>query len=212
MATFRELQTKVSARLKDPNNVDVSASDVATVINDAIEHWSKRRFWFNEFEENVTLTVGDPALTLVMNTPLYLFKEDGVVIDYSNMRWPLTKVSPAEYDRMNVEGNGLPFAWTERNDAYEVYWYPDIAYTAVVRGIVYVAPFELEGQQNDSNIFTINAPDLIMYEALSRLYGEFRQDPKMEDYYANRAMNEEKALKRQTRRDKATGRIQVGGF
>lgn len=212
MATFGELQTKVSTRLKDPNNVDVSASDVATVINDAIEHWSKRRFWFNEFEETVTLTVDDPALILTTYTPLYLFKKDGVVISYSNARWPLKKISGAEYDLMNTEGRGMPFAWTERDNGFEVYWYPDVAYSAIVRGVQYVAPFELAGQQNDSNIFTINAPNLIVYEALSRLYGEFRQDPKMEEYYSNRTFNEEKVLKRQTRRDKATGRIHAEGF
>lgn len=213
MATFGALQTKVSTRLKDPSNQAVSASDVADVINDAIEHWSKKRFWFNEFQETVTLTVGSPTLTLATNTPLYLFKEDGVVINYAQCRWPLAKISPAEYDEMNVEGKGLPFAWTERNNGYEVYWYPDVAYSAIVRGVKAYARFATDGSENSqSNDFTTNAADLIMYEALSRLYGEFRQDPKMEEYYSNRASNEYQTLKRQTRRDKATGRIAVEGF
>ena len=213
MATFGELQTRASARLKDPDNTSVSASDVANVLNDAIQYWEKERFWFNEFEEPVTLTINDPAFVLAANTPLYLFKEDGVVINYANARWPLKKVSPAEYDGMNTQGRGLPFAWTERNEGYEVYFYPDVAYTAVVRGIKAYTPFATDGSaNNDTNDFTIEAPDLILYEALSRLFGEFRQDPKMETYYANRAINEKKNLKLQTRRRKGTGRIKVEGF
>lgn len=213
MATFGQIQTKVSTRLKDANNTAVSAPDVAAVVNDAIEHWSKKRFWFNEFEEEVTLTVNDPALVLVTNTPLYLFQEDGVVINYSQTRWPLKKVSPSEYDRANTQGRGLPFIWTQRNNGYEVYWYPDVAYTAVVRGVKAYPEFATDGKENSqSNDFTTQASNLIMYEALSRLYAEFRQDDKMEAYYSARVRNEYQSLKAQTRREKSTGRLQVQGF
>lgn len=217
MATFGELQTKASTRLKDANNTAVSSADVADVINDAIQHWSKKRFWFNEFKEDVTLAVGDPVLPALPNnvTPLYLFQENGLVINYASTRWPLAKVSPAEYDDLNAEGKGLPFAWTQRGDglAIELYWYPDVAYTAVARGVKAYDRFATNGNENNlTNDFTVEAPDLILYEALSRLYGEFRQDPKMEEYYSNRAVNEYKNLNGQTRRNKATGRIQVQGF
>lgn len=213
MATFGELQTQASTRLKDAQNTAVSALDVANVVNDAIQHWSKKRFWFNEFKEDVTLTINDPALTLTTNTPLYIFKNGGVVINYANTRWPLKKVSSLEYDRMNTQGRGLPFAWTERNKAFEVYWYPDVAYTAVVRGVKAYERFLTNGNDaNSENDFTTEVPNLILYETLARLYGEFRQDDKMESYYANRAQNEYNFAKQQTRRDKATGQIQVEGF
>lgn len=213
MATFGGLATKASTRLKDADNTAVSASDVRDVINDAIQHWSKDRFWFNEFEETVTLTQDNPVLTLTTNTPLYLFQTDGVVIDFAQTRWLLKKVSSAEYDRMNTEGRGLPFAWTERNNQFEVYWYPDTDYTAIVRGIKAYARFATDGSADTSeNDFTTQAADLILYEALSRLFGEFRQDEKMEAYYQARTRNEYQSLKAQTRRDKATGRINVRGF
>lgn len=213
MATFGELATKASTRLKDADNTAVSASDVRDVINDAIQHWSKDRFWFNEFEETVTLTQNNPALTLSTNTPLYLFQADGVVINFAQTRWPLKKVSGIEYDRMNTQGRGLPFAWTERDNGFEVYWYPDTNYEAIVRGIKAYDRFATDGTaDNQSNDFTIQAADLIMYEALSRLFGEFRQDEKMEAYYQARTTNEYKSLKAQTRRDKATGRVNVRGF
>lgn len=213
MATFGELVSKVSVRLKDPDNKATKASDVANVLNDAIQHWSKKRFWFNEFEENVTLAIDNPKFVLVDNDPLYLFQKDGVVINFASARWPMKKISSIEYDRMNTEGRGLPFSWTERNQGFEVYWYPDADYTAVVRGIrAYERFAEDTSDYGQSNDFTIKAADLIMYEALARLFGEFRQDPKMEAYYSARTKNEYQSLKAQTRRDKATGQIYVRGF
>lgn len=213
MATFGELKTKVATRLKDPSYQSTNSTDVADVLNDSIQHWSKDRFWFNEFQETVTLTQNNPVLTLVTNTPLYLFQADGVVINYAQARWPLKKISSVEYDRLNTEGRGLPFTWTERNNGFEVYWYPDADYTTIVRGIRAYDRFATDGSQDsNSDDFTINANDLIMYEALSRLYGELRQDPNMENYYQARAQNEYKSLKAQTRRDKGTGQINVIGF
>lgn len=217
MATFGTIITRVSKRLKDPNNVDISASDVATAVNDAIQYWSKKNYWFNEFEETITLTNnGDnddrivPALTV---TPLYLFKEGGFVITYAQSRWDVKPVTSLEFDNMNVEGRGIPYAYTERNDGYEVYYYPDQAYTATLRGIRAYSEFATDGTDNgESNVFTNNAERLIMYDALARLFGEEKQDPKMETYYQGRAQDEHRELKRQTLRKKKTNKLHVEGI
>ena len=141
--------------------------------------------------------------------PEFIFNEGGMTLNYSNMRWPLTHVSSEDYDNMNVEGNGQPYVWTYRNGGYEVYWYPDQDYDVIVRG---VKTYPRLNANADTNDFTNKASDLILYEALARLYAEFRQDPKMENYYNARADNEYKSLKRQNRRRVGTGRIAVQGF
>lgn len=210
MATFEAIQQRVSTRLKDPNNVDISVSDVSTVINDAIRHWSKKRFWFNEFEETVTLTAGNPVVTLVSNpNPIEVFKKGGMAINYASTRWPLSKVTSAEYDNMNAEGRGIPFAWVYRNGGYEVYWYPNADYPLIVRGL---KRYDDLVNNIDTNDFTNHAVSLVMYEALSRFYAEFRQDEKMEEYYSNRAANEYDTLKSETVKQNASGHINVEGL
>lgn len=209
MATFAALQARVSSRLKDPSNVDISAADVAAIINDALRHWAKHRFWFNTFEETVILThngnANDRFFVLSANAdPENIFKEDGMVIDYAQTRWPLEKVSPAVYDTLNTEGRGIPYAWTYRNGGYELYWYPDQAYSLVVRGLKRYSDLSAGADTND---FTDHASDLLMYEALSRLYAEFRQDDKMEAYYSGRAQDQYMTLRKETNRKNATGRL-----
>jgi len=63
MATFSEMQIFVSKRLQDPDNTAVSLADVADMINQAIVYWKKRRFWFNEKTDTVTLTQSDATIT-----------------------------------------------------------------------------------------------------------------------------------------------------
>lgn len=213
MATFNEIVSRVNSRLKDPSNVDISASDVAATINDSITEWSKRRFWFNEFKETVTLVVDDPFLPTLPNsiTPLFFFKQDGIVIDYAQSRWMVDKVSPEQYDEINVQGRGIPYVYTQRAGRVELYWYPDAAYSAICRGVKAYAPLTLADGSN-TNDWTVYASDLIMYEALSRLMAEFRQDPKMEEYYSNRVLNCATVLQKQTNKNNATGRMDVKGF
>lgn len=202
------MRSKVSVRLKDPQNTAVSASDVDTVINDAIKEYKKKRFWFNEFKEDVILNVNDPILPpLPSGTPILdVFKKGGISINYSQTRWAVTKISSAEYDAGNTQGQGIPYVYTYRNNQYELYWYPDAAYTAVVRGLKdYVVL-----TANDTNDWLTYAEDLIMYESLSRLFGEFRQDDKMEGYYSARAKDQYNRLIAETNKRNKTGRIAVG--
>jgi len=209
MATFEAIQQRVSSRLKDANNVDVSVSDVSATINDAIRYWSKRRFIFNTFRETVDLNPGDATVPALSITPLEVFETDGMVIDYANQKWPLKKISSEEYDDMDSQGRGTPFVWVYRNNSYEVYWLPDQDYTVVVRGI---KKYDNLVNNVDTNDFTDNAEDLIIYEALARLMAEFRQDEKMEAYYSARAKDEYKNHKREVNKQIGTGRLQIRGL
>ncbi len=213
MANFGELIAKVSLRLKDPNNTAISSATVSTALNDAIQHWSKRRFFFNEFEETIELVENDPFLPDLIVTAKYFFNPNGMVINFANTRWTVKRVSPQEYDQMNVEGRGIPFAYCARNKKFELYYFPDNPYSTVIRGVRSYTEFATDGtDNNNSNDFTTDAPDLIMYEATSRLFAEIYQDPKMETYFTARTQKEYISLTREDNRVRASGRLTVEGF
>ncbi len=207
--TLLQLRTKISARLKDPNNTAVSVAEVDAVINDAINQYKKKRFWFNEFEANVTLEINNPILPSLGFTVLDLFKRDGIVINYANTRWVVDKILPVQYDQINVQGTGIPSVYTYRNNQFELYYYPDSDYITTVRGLKDYAPLVAT---DDTNDFLEYAADLIMYEALSRLFAEFRQDTKMEAYYSARAEDQYKRQIADTNKRNKSGRVVVREF
>lgn len=192
MATFGEMQAYVSARLLDPNNTAVSSSSVAAALNDALRYWKIRRFWFNTASEDLTLTQGDPLIPLPDDFLVELPMNDGFVIAYGEMRWPLIKKNPREYDDVYLTGGlGLPEIYTVKAGDYFCYFIPDQNYTIRV---YYLKQYDDMENADDTNEFTENAERLLELWSLANLSAELRQDDKMETYYRNAAQDEYKNL------------------
>lgn len=197
MPTFGALKTTVSRKLLDPSHTAVSASDVGDAINDAINYWKYHRLWFNEAFEQVTLTVGEGDITsLIPSDFLYEFPENGFVIPYDQITYALVKKSPQIFDAISVTaGYGLPYIYTWRAGSYNIYFNPQLAYLLNIYYVRDYVPLVADGDDND---FTNLADQLIIYEALSRLTGEDRQDLQMNNTYSAKADREFKNLQQRS--------------
>lgn len=188
MATFGQIQTYVSERLLDPNNTSVPVTSVAAAINDALRYWKTRRFWFNTATTDLTLTQGDPLIPLPDDFLVELPMNDGFVIAYGSMRWPLIKRNPRDYDDVYLTGGtGLPYIYTVKAGDYFCYFIPDQNYTIRV---YYLKQYDDMTNDDDTNEFTENATRLLELWSLANLSAELRQDDKMEAYYRNAAQDE----------------------
>jgi hypothetical protein len=205
MATLGELQTSIAARVLDVNNTAVSLAQITSALNDAIRTWKLERYWFNTKTDNVTLTTDSAVLTPPSDFLIELPKS-GFTIDYGNTKWPLMKISPLEYSESDNQSNGLPRVYEWVGGIYSVYYIPDQDYTVICR---YIKDYDNLVNTSDTNDFTVNATDLITYDALAKLHGELRQDEKMESYYSARAENEHKLLTKFTSKNTGSGRLSV---
>lgn len=186
------MQTYISERLLDPNGTAVSTSSVAAAINDALRYWKYKRFWFNTASEDLTLTQSDPLMPLPDDFLVEIGLNDGFVIAYGSMRWPLIKKNPRDYDNVYLTaGNGLPYIYTVKAGDYFCYFIPDQDYTLRV---YYLKEYSDLQANSDTNDFTDNAARLLELWALANLHAELRQDDKMEAYYRAAAMDEYKNL------------------
>lgn len=188
MATLGELRTKVGERLQDATFQSISASSVTAIINDAIRFYKYRRYWFNETEADLTCTASNPVLPGIPSDFLYELKRGALAIEYGNAVYPLSKIDTETYDNMNTEGLGMPGVYCYRNNEFSLYPYPNFAYAVKFR---YIKDYAELVNDVDYNDFTTIAPNMVLYNALSRIYAEFKQDPNMESYYSARADNEE---------------------
>lgn len=230
MPTFGALQTKISKKLIDAGQTAISGSDVGDAINDAQHFWKFRRFWFNERQTTLTMDVNDPFVFMsgsnnpaVANYPLapvlpstflYEFPEDGFVIYYSQSRYVMKKKNPKVFDEQAIgsitgtsstgSGAGLPFIYTFRHQSYEFYFYPNIAYSLVCN---YITDYADLANASDTNDFTNYAARVLLYEALSHLYGENRQDEQQEGTYFQKAEREYQNLKMRGFQNQETGEL-----
>lgn len=187
MPTFGQLKTLVSQKLLDPNNTAVSATDVGNAINDAIKFWKFRRLWFNVVSDTATLTEHDPVIPLPSNF-LVEIVDNPFRIAYSTMRYDMQKRDPNVFDDWFLtNGYGIPQIYTNKAGIYYCYPIPDRDYTLLR---YYLKDYDELTTDDQTNDFTDHADKLILYDALSRLYAENRQDDKMEAYYSARGEDE----------------------
>jgi len=185
MATFGALQTAVSKRLLDASNTAVSASDVASAINETIAYWKFRRFWFNEIQDQVTLTAQDAVIPYTGDILVWNSENGSANIEYSNMRYQLTKINQQEYNNLWLgNGYGIPQYYARVGQDYVMYPLPDRNYTL---NRTYLKEYDALVDASDTNDFTNYAERLVRLWTVADLIAEFRQDEKMESYFRNSA-------------------------
>lgn len=205
MATFGEIQTKVSKRLLDANNTAVSLPDVSDAINQSINHWKKKKFWFNIVDDVVSVTLQDALLPVTGDVLAPARKDGAFTIQYSNQRYNLLKISENEFNNWYLDnGYGIPRYYARVGQNYMMYPLPDRAYDLRRSYYKDYAPLVAA---NDTNDFTENAEELIYLWALANLSAELRQDDKMESYYRNAANNEYTELLNFTNKLVSSGRL-----
>lgn len=205
MATLLDLKTEIAAKLLDPDFTATSADSVVATINQSVAYWKRRPFWFNEAASTQTLTTGDPTITLPSDFYTEIMPAGFVVID-NESRYVLQKITPLEYDNINIESTGRPRFYVELAGQYLAYDYPDQDYSISIR---YLKDYAALSGDSDYNDFTVYADRLICYDALARAHGEYRQDEKMEAYYSARAEDEYKQLLAMNNRKIGSGRLVV---
>ena len=187
MATFGELKTQIAQKLTDGDLQYPSSTQIGQVINNVIDDYENGHFWFLDTYTTITLNIDDPV---VPDIPADFKSEKnpgGLVILYNQLRYPLISKKPDIFDSINIEGQGLPYIYTYRNQRFEVYFYPDQEYTLYLNYRKFVPDLSADG---DSNDFTIYTPRLIVYASLEEIYATFKRDPDMAEYYGKRKEQE----------------------
>lgn len=209
MANFGTMTSDVSKRLIDPKNTAVSIADVQAAINQSIDYWKFRRFWFNEVNDQAVMTAGDNSFPYPDDFLVPVVQNGGFYMLFGNGKIPLIKIDEVQMDSYyQVNGVGLPRWYARMGDSeYQCYPTPDQNY---VVGRHYLKDYVDLSADEDTNDFTDNATRLIELWAIANLVSELRQDtPGTGDYYRNVAQDEYRNLRVLTNKKNAAGQLQT---
>lgn len=203
MATLAQLRTRILSKLDDGDIQHPTTAQATEQINLSIEFYEAAPFWFNEAISDQTAVVGDPILPSPSDF-LQIKEPNGLVVKVNQVRYPLLKITPLEYDTINTEGRGLPRWYTFRENQFELYYYPDQAYSIAVYYQKSYADLVADG---DSNDFTNFAERLIEYKTLADLLRDYRSDYERAAVYDARIKVEFNEIKTETYHKSATGNL-----
>lgn len=210
MATLGDIQTAVSKRILDASNTAVSSSDVAAAINESIRYWKYFPFWFNQVSDTASLTLHSGTIPIPSAYLAPLHEDSGFSIEYSSMRYALSRVTDVEYNAMYTQDNyGLPCVYARVGQSFEVYPLPDQAYTVRRE---YLKEYYDIGSPAGENDFTQKATRLITLWTCANLSAELRRDLEMENYFRNAARDEYNVLQGMSRQTGAIGRVEIESF
>ncbi len=205
MATLATIRQRVLAKLVDAGGsiAEPSAAQVTAEINSVIDFYEPQNLWFNETTATGTLTAGSASVPLPADFNHFI-EPNALVVEQSNVRYPLTKVTALAYDSMYSAGTGLPRFFVYRNQGIQLYFIPDQAYTYYLYYNKTYPDLVVDG---DSNDFTNYAERLIEYRTLAECYLNYRSDVEMAREYERKAGEELNRLVTQSRQRLATGEL-----
>lgn len=152
---------------------ELHRADVAAVvddyINDAIAHYQRYRFWFNE--TSATQNTADGTATYAW--PTDMVELDSLIITVGTTLTPLRQVAPRDIDEMYVSSTfkGVPSVYADYKQQFRLYPTPNGTYTLTQYYLKNYTP--LASGSGSSNVWTTEAEELIRTRAKKLLVGQF---------------------------------------
>lgn len=163
MATYSQLVDRI---ILDTARGDTSYTDTVKLhILDAIEHYSTRRFWFNEGSFTVTTSASAASYAV----PTDNLEIDTAIVTVGGRKMPLVRKTFSEIE--NLDSGQVfadPFYFTQFAEQIRFYPVPDKTYTVSLTGMKYIPTLS---NTSDSNSWTTVAQELIRARTEKTLYG-----------------------------------------
>lgn len=202
MATLAQIRSKISRKLKDPNNTANTAPVVVEEINRAVRFYQNYNFGFNETLADLVTVQGQQRLSGVPGDVLKVLTEGGIILIDEQEKINLIKLHPSSFANRDDDQTGRPIFYTYRDQSYDLLPTPIQEYGVKFR---YLPRHDDLEDDDDTNVFTNNAEDLIVLHVLAKMYAEDKQDVELASYYERLRKEEYKNL-----RDRTDGQVGSG--
>lgn len=180
---------------------------ISDAIKDAIDHFERRPFWFNQGEASMTLST---TVKYTIPTPKF-FKITGFYIIDSSQTYSLAPCSIKEIEGRQGNTSSRPTYYAVFNDTIHLDSTPDKVYGSKIIGFVEGAT---ASATTDTSHWFVEAEVMIRNYAKAELYNNYvlqeGNTNKKQQYYA-RALAENAEHRKQTNRLLSTGYLKAWG-
>lgn len=170
----------LKSRIADDLARDDLATQIANSIEDAIEFYRTKRFYFNETRDETFATVASQALYDSDDDaaiPLFFDIDDVFLVDSSSQNRRLRKDDPQELEYLSdtSASTGEPTRWAWFDRSIRLYPIPNAAYTIRPVGAIEKASPASDSEAN--NVWMTEAFELLRRYAKGMLYLHVIGDP-----------------------------------
>jgi hypothetical protein len=165
MSTYSDLQSRIA---DDLNRTDLT-SQIQQNILLAIQQYKNERFWFNETSATATTTTSSAQV----GAPSDILSIDHLYIVISGVNIELMQRDLGDVIEYRPTTNGRPRAFSYYRNQFELDRLADQAYTLK---LYYLKELTALSAGTDSNGWTTDGEDLIVFHAEKKLYANVIKD------------------------------------
>jgi len=153
VATYSELQASIA----DYFSRDNLTSTIQSAIKRAIKHYEREFFYFSEADLSFFTVSGTQTYTLSATDGYSQVLQ--IMVNQNGSRYEAERMNYDEFQQLNVSNaNGLPSVYAESMGILSFYPIPNATLTVSVHYSPKIATLAADA---DTNVFTLNAEDLI---------------------------------------------------
>lgn len=165
MSTYTQLQSRIA---DDINRTDLT-TQIAQCILLAIQHYKSERMWFNETNTTLTATASQAYVT----APTDIVLIDHFYITISGVNIELVPAAIQDIIEYRPSTNGRPLAFSYYQNRFELDRKSDSTYSMP---LYYVKELAALSAASDSNGWTTDAEDLVVFHAEKKIYANVIKD------------------------------------
>lgn len=177
MTTYATLRSRIAD--------EIARSDLTSNINsailDAIKHYERERFWWNEKRDTASTVANQQSYAMPDSAAEFpLIFADQLTITVNSSIYDLPQINHSELVRRttNASHTGEPSHWSYFQDAVWLYPIPNGVYTLT---LLYVGQLAALSADGDTNAWVVTAEELIRSRAKHTLYRHVIRDREMAD-------------------------------
>lgn len=208
MTTLAEMATDIANETRRSTSADTTA--IARYIQDAIRHYSGKRWWWNE-DQGASFNTADGTEYYAIPSPLRVV-DTVLVTTTSNYPTTLRKRSNMWIEDRYVPGGtykGPPSAWAMFEDQIRLYPIPDAVYAVKTQGYGITLPVSTS---SDTTPWANEAYDLIKNRARMLIERDWLMNPDGFQIYSIAEQDALRALKSENASRTGGGKIRGWGI
>lgn len=205
----------IKARIADEmrrGDLTACATAVATAVISAIEHFKRRRFYWNEFHDT-TYTHSSSQTYVTLSSDV--IQIDTMKVTVSNRSYPLSQMGWRELEAMDSTGVfGYPDFFAINANRVRLYPVPNADYVVQTSGIAELMEVSLSATANALNAWvdTADGEGMIRNKAKAYLFRDYLRNHQQAEVFDKQAEREATEISRESKAKTSTGRIRPSSW
>lgn len=199
MATYAELQSNI-ANYFSRNDL---TSTIQEAIKRAVKHYEREQFWFTQAKGSFVTVNGTQDYTISATIGYQSIEQ--VIMNYNGYRYEVDETNYLDLNKLDANDVfSTPSKWAENMGMMSFYPIPSGSYTVSYE---YMTKLATLSATSDTNVFTLNAEDLIEARACWWISMNKVQNTRRASEFKSMESEALRQLKNETTTRKASGKI-----